>query len=115
MGAAPTPGAAASAKPQAAGTPAPVVGPRDFRPAVAEDDDAVAAPAPDAAVFAPRQSTAALVARQRLEHKRTLIPVLLTSGVLLPAIGSLKWLAGRDTWFADMELWVPLVMSAAGV
>ena len=66
-------------------------------------------------MFAPRQSTAALMARQRLEQKRTLIPILLTVGVLLPAIASLKWLAGSDSVFAELELWVPVVMAAAGV
>jgi hypothetical protein len=79
------------------------------------DDDVVAAPAPDASVFAPKRRTADLLLESRLHNQRTAIPVLLTCGVLLPAIGSLKWLAPRDSVFAQWDATVPLILGIAGV
>jgi hypothetical protein len=97
-------------------TPPPVAAPAvvSSKPS-ADPDDFVAAPAPDESVFAPRQSTAQLLAKERLEQKRMFIPILLTTGVLLPAIASLKWITGPDSVFAEMEAWVPLVLIATGV
>jgi hypothetical protein len=89
------------------------------------DDDAVIAPAPDPSVFAPRvyapdvlasgRAARDLDASRRLERKRTLIPILLTLGALLPAIASLKWLAGDESPFAAWDLWVPVVMCTASM
>jgi hypothetical protein len=79
------------------------------------DDDVVAAPAPDASVFAPKRRTADLLLESRLHNQRTAIPVLLTCGVLLPAIGSLKWLAPRDSVFAQWDVTMPLILGIAGV
>jgi len=79
------------------------------------DDDEVAAPAPDASVFAPRRRTADLLLESRLHNQRTAIPVLLTCGVLLPLIGSFKWLGPRDSIFAQWDIWMPVILGIAGV
>jgi hypothetical protein len=81
----------------------------------ADDDDEVAAPAPDASVFAPRRRTADLLLERRVHNQRTAIPVLLTCGVILPLIGSFKWLASRDSIFAQWDIWMPVILSIAGV
>ena len=78
-------------------------------------DDVVAAPAPDPSVFAPRHRTADLVLQRRLRAQQTAIPVMLTCGVLLPVIGGFKWLAPRDSFFAQWDVTMPLILSAVGV
>jgi hypothetical protein len=78
-------------------------------------DFSVAAPAPDASVFAPKRSTHDLVLERRIHHRRTLIPILLTCGVLMPAVGSLKWLRGADSPFATWPTWAPVVLALCGL
>jgi hypothetical protein len=80
-----------------------------------QPDDLVAAPAPDASVFAPKRRTADLVAERRLHNQRTAIPIMLTCGVLLQAIGAFKWLAPRDSIFAQWDVTMPLILSGVGV
>jgi hypothetical protein len=79
------------------------------------DDDMMAAPAPDASVFAPRRSTRDLVAERRLRNRRTLIPILLTCGVLMPAVGALKWLRGAESPFSAWPVWAPLALIGFGI
>jgi hypothetical protein len=81
----------------------------------AGDDDMMAAPAPDASVFAPRRTTRDLATDRHIHNRRTLIPILLTCGVLLPAIGSLKWLRGPESPFAAWPMWAPLLLAACGL
>src|SRR5437773_12097493 len=76
---------------------------------IQSDDDVVAAPSPDASVFAPRHSTAELLTQRRLRAQRTAIPVMLTCGLLLPAIGTLKWLAAGDSVFAQWDAKMPIL------
>ena len=78
-------------------------------------NDMMAAPAPDVSVFAPRRSTRDLITDRRIHSRRTLIPILLTCGVLLPAVASLKWLRGPDSPFAAWPIWAPLVLGGCGV
>ena len=78
-------------------------------------DFSVAAPAPDPSVFAPKRSTRDLVLERRIHNRRTLIPILLTCGVLMPAVGSLKWLRGADSPFATWPTWAPVVLSLCGL
>src|SRR4051794_5253929 len=78
-------------------------------------DDMMAAPAPDASVFAPRRSTRDLVAERRIHSRRTLIPILLTCGLLMPAVGALKWLRGPEAPFATWPIWAPLVLVGCGI
>ncbi len=80
-----------------------------------DDPNLSGAPAPDASVFAPRRSTRDLIAERRIHNRRTLIPILLTCGVLMPAVGSLKWLRGPESPFATWPTWAPLVLVACGV
>ena len=78
-------------------------------------DEMVAAPAPDPSVFAPKRSTRDLHLERRIHNRRTLIPILLTCGVLMPLVGSLKWLRGLESPFAAWPLWAPLVLFAFGL
>jgi hypothetical protein len=92
------------------GAPAPEPADAEFD----QQDETLAAPAPDASVFAPRQRTTDLIAQRQLDAYRTAIPILLTLGILFPAIGSLPWLAPEGSPFADWGLWVSIVLFAAG-
>jgi hypothetical protein len=80
-----------------------------------DDDEILAAPAPDPSVFAPRRPTRDLIAERRIHNRRTLIPILLTCGVLMPAVGALKWLRGPESPFAAWPMWVPLLLLGCGV
>jgi hypothetical protein len=77
-------------------------------------DDAVIAPPPDASVFAAKVRTVDLVAQQKLHAQRTAIPILLTCGVLLPAVGALKWLAPRTSVFAAWDVVLPIGLFVVG-
>jgi hypothetical protein len=83
--------------------------------ATSDDPNLSGAPAPDASVFAPRRSTRDLIAERRIHNRRTLIPILLTCGLLMPAVGSLKWLRGPESPFATWSIWAPLALVACGV
>src|SRR5439155_17400385 len=84
------------------------------------DDDAdasVIAPAPDMEVFLhhheaptkPRRSMNAVL--QSLSMRRTMIPILLTLGVVLPAIGIAQWLADPEYPFsAHAMLWSAIAL-----
>jgi hypothetical protein len=87
----------------------------DRAASASSSDDILAAPAPDASVFAPRRPTRDLRAERQIHNRRTLIPILLTCGVLMPAVGALKWLRGPDSPFAAWPVWVPIVLGACGV
>jgi hypothetical protein len=78
-------------------------------------DEMLAAPAPDASVFAPRRTTRDMLSDRRTRNRRTLIPILLTCGVLMPIVGSLKWLRGVDSPFAAWSIWPPIALSACGL
>ena len=74
-----------------------------------DDDDAMLAPAPDASAFAyhapPSRSTGKKLA-QSSEFKQTLIPILLTSGLLLIVFGLLKFILGPDSPYSNLPGWV---------
>ena len=90
-----------------ASTPAVAAGAAGF------DDDAAVAPPPD-----PKKLGRHLIERTRFESqlrfKRTLIPVLLTLGVLLPLTASLKWLAPRESAFAEWSSGLAITILFAG-
>lgn len=77
-------------------------------------DDAATVPPPDPSVFAPRHTGQALRRARALRQKRTFVPILLTLGLLLPALGSLKWLM-PDTPFATWPTPLVLALPAGGV
>jgi hypothetical protein len=80
-----------------------------------EEDEVLSTPPPNPRVFAPKRSTRALVEDRALEARRTVIPILLTCGVLLPVVGSLKWLAGDESPFGAWSVWVPIVLGVLGL
>ena len=90
-------------------------GVNDDPAASASSDDIVAAPAPDASVFAPRRPTRDLVADRQIHNRRTLIPILLTCGVLMPAVGALKWVRGPESPFSAWPVWAPIALGACGI
>ena len=75
------------------------------------DDDAMLAPAPDAATlnyaYSPSKAAARKVSRSNsgLETKRTLIPILLTTGVMFLILGCLKFIASGESSFAGLPMW----------
>ena len=82
---------------------------------VIDDDDSVIVPAPDPSVFEYRTKTAAQarekVARAKnMQFFRTLIPILLTCGVLLLVFASLKFTSGADSMLSDLPIWIPAVL-----
>ena len=102
---------AAGAGAASAGNDAP---PPDIQPAETERELARS----EAVIPPPRVNVTALAAGARLEHsilvKRTLIPILLTLGLLLPAIASLKWLMPPDSPFAAWQPRYAFIVIAAG-
>lgn len=82
------------------------------------DDDAVAAPAVSLDYLA-RHPHGRAVRRepyfQSIGFKQTVIPVLLTLGVALPVVGLLKFAADEYSVIAQLPVWVPLVLIAAGL
>lgn len=84
---------------------------------IIDDGDAVIVPAPDAQVFAPKPASARPARpsiTRSLGFRRTIIPILLTCGVLLLGIGLLKWIAGADSLFSDMALSLSAVLCVSG-
>jgi hypothetical protein len=86
-----------------------------------DDDDAVIVPAPDLSAFAPRPHARRPVGvgrhaaiYQTIEFRRTIIPVLLTCGVLTTAFGSLKYALGEDSPLADLPRWLPIGLFITG-
>jgi hypothetical protein len=82
------------------------------------DDDEVIVPAPTPDVFAPRPAPQKPVGPpgiKGLGFRRTVIPILLTCGVLLIGIGLLKWLGGSESLFSEMALRVSATLCGAGV
>ncbi len=89
---------------------------------IVDDDDLRSIPAPDASVFEPRSKPAVsedfkakATARKNLEFRRTLIPILLTCGVMMLGFASLKFLTGSDSMLATVPLWVPILLILAGL
>ena len=53
----------------------------------------------------------AQTARQKsINFRRTLIPILLTSGVLMLAFGMLKFVIGPDSSLSDLPTWISAVL-----
>jgi hypothetical protein len=90
------------------------------------DDDAVIVPPPDPTVFAPRpapRAPARLHRVQTLEFKRTIIPILLTLGVICPTLALVGFLAPatsplsvlRSAWFSIPFILIGLLNLALAV
>ena len=79
------------------------------------DDDTVSVPAPDVDVFLPRHAaTHRAAVYKTLEFSRTLIPVLLTCGVLLVALASARHLVGQDSPLTDLPPWLAPLLFLTG-
>jgi hypothetical protein len=83
---------------------------------IIDDDDQMNIPAPDAAVFAPKPKSAAEIKAHRtavyqsVEFRRTMIPILLTTGVLLLVFASMKFVLGADSPLSDLPMWLPVML-----
>ena len=84
---------------------------------VTEDDDdiGITLPPPDALAHPPAAAPAP-TGRQAptLSFQRTLIPVLLTCGVLLIFTGAMRWVAGDDSPFGTFSGPLSLIMLVGG-
>ena len=81
---------------------------------IIDDDDAVIVPAPEPEVFAPHapKTPTGPGGIRSLAFRRTVIPIVLTCGVLLIGIGLLRWLGGPDSVFAETS--IPLSAALCG-
>jgi hypothetical protein len=82
------------------------------------DDDAMLAPPPDASQFGGPVGYKSPAVRRRAagpEFKQTMIPILLTCGVLLLVFGALKFVLGPDSPYSNLAPWVTIMVFAMGV
>jgi hypothetical protein len=83
---------------------------------VADEDDSVAVPAPTHDVFTkPRSSSYSRRARHSLFGRRTVVPILLTNGVLLPVLGGLWFLTEEDSPFRIPGIALPIALIVVGL
>ena len=120
-----SPGVPPPARPTAIPRPAAPSAPRTPAAApepqpIVYDDDAVIVPAPDASVFLharknPTQPRAKASFGQSLSFRRTVIPMLLTGGVILIGLGVLRFiwggpLAGLPPWVVGLLFFIGLLL-----
>jgi hypothetical protein len=86
-----------------------------------DDDDVAIVPAPDASVFAPRRkptttadARAKAARHKRIEFRRTLIPILLTCGVLSIAFAVVPLAMGTDSVAVTLPGWITPTLLATG-
>lgn len=88
---------------------------------IIDDDDMMSIPAPEASVFQPKpknlaEMRARAAAARNLELRRTLIPILLTCGVMLGVFAALKFVSGPDSMLATaVPPWMPPVLGGISV
>ena len=84
---------------------------------IVEDDDTLNLPAPGPEAFAPRRPPVRpkreLVSRT-VGFKQTLIPILLSQGVLLPLIATYLLVLGEESPLAG-HAWIPLSLLGIGL
>ncbi len=78
-----------------------------------EDDDVVVAPAPEPEAFIARKPTSHIHGPS-LEFRRTLIPILLTFGVALPASGIWWFTLDAESPIKVLGLFFPITMMVLG-
>jgi hypothetical protein len=103
--------------------PSPPTTPADDSPfdhAPPDDDDAVIVPAPDQSVFAPKPRSAP-VARparvpvyQTLNFRQTIIPIMLTTGVLSIVLAAVRLALPEESFFAAVPMIVAIVLLVVG-
>jgi len=78
-------------------------------------DDVMLAPPPDQFMLARARASRASPVDRAIERRRTLIPSLLTLGMLLPIVASLKWLGGADSIFSVWSSITSIALAAVGI
>src|SRR5688572_5109177 len=76
-------------------------------------DDQTIAPPPQVSSFIHKKPVATEALDRAIRTRRTLIPVLLTLGVMLPIVGSLKWLSAPESPFSAwprQAVWLLIVV-----
>lgn len=84
---------------------------------ILDDDDSVIVPAPSPQALLPgtaRRWTQDRNALRSLFFRRTMIPILLTCGLMLPSLGILWFMADVDSVVRRSGLWLPLTLIAMG-
>jgi hypothetical protein len=90
---------------------------------VVEDDDSVSVPPPPMEYLGHSHphhpghggGSAAVVPRyQNLDYRRTLIPILLTTGLCLVVMGFTKWLCAPDTLLGAQPIWMTIACFTFG-
>lgn len=83
------------------------------------DDDHVNFPAPSSEVFLPRKSRATRVSERTLlaslRYRRTLVPIMLTLGVMLPILSGIWYTLGNDSPFKKVKPTIPPVLLGVGI
>ena len=107
------------------GTTEPLSGEFIFAPEPApmsDEDDAVAVPAPTPDVFNRTTSGAAVPlrpnqagTRRSLSMRRTVVPILLTNGVMLPVLGALWFATEDDSPFRIPGIALPISLIGVGL
>lgn len=78
-------------------------------------------PAPDESVFAPRAKSAPVVRKakvpvyQTLHFRQTVIPIMLTSGVLSLVLAGIRFSLPDDSFFAAVPTIVAIVLVIMGI
>src|SRR5262245_41296130 len=88
------------------------------QPAFDVDDDAVIAPAPTPDVFLPKHRPAPPPRSPLLRSmflRRTLIPIMLTAGIMFPTLGLLWFTTDTTSPFRRAGDWVPFTLIGAGM
>lgn len=85
-----------------------------------DEDDVVIVPAPSPEVLAARPAPRPVVRQQhlvqRLEFKRTLIPILLTLGVICPFVGLMGYFVKATSPYARLaEVWFSIPFTLTGL
>lgn len=115
------PAAPSAPVPPPPSAPADAAGDDPFNHAPPDDDDAVIVPAPDQSVFAPRPKAAPVVRKARvpvyqtLHFRQTVIPVMLTSGVLAIVLAGIRFTLSDDSIFSAVPTSVALVLIVLGL
>ena len=78
-----------------------------------DDDDVVVAPAPEPEAFIARKPAGAILGPS-LEFRRTLIPILLTFGVALPATGIWWFTRDSESPIKVLGIFFPITMMVLG-
>jgi hypothetical protein len=80
---------------------------------IEDDESAMVVPymsAPTKPSNAVAEARAKAARQKNLNFRKTLIPILLTSGVILIGFASLKFMAGSDSMLTDMPIWIPVIL-----